>query len=205
MSRVCVGCRPGGTCELAVQVLACQAALLQEVGRGCECCPASGPLAGMVRYRVVARKSPFWVPGGGRTAAGVGVLAGVSSCLHPPRPGAQLPSCLITGAIRKWDCPAPLPGIASASAGAFWRGTHGTTHAAAPDVPRVKALQAMTLVMGSRTAPGLMTPAAWRWLGAMQSFGSVPAGRPGFLCGQWLLLVPVLLSRHSSCEEGHSS
>lgn len=200
---VCMGCRPGGTCEPAVQVLACQVALLQEMGKGYECYPVTGPLAGMVQYRVVACKCPFWVPRGGRTAAGAGVCwQGVSSCLHPLHPGARLPSCLLAGlmtsAIRKWDCPAPLPGIASASLGAFRRGTRGTTRTTAPDVPRVKALQAMTLVMGSRTAPGLMSPAVWQWLGTM-------AGRRGFPCGQWLLLIPVLLSRHSSCKECCSS
>lgn len=202
-----MGCRPGGTCEPAVWVLACQTALLQGMRRGCECCPGSGPLAGVVRYCVVARKCPFWVPEGGRT--GAGVLAGGE--LLPPSPAPRssssfLPAGLMTSAVRKWDCPAPLPGIAPASTAAFRRRTHGTTHATAPDVPRVKTLQAMTLVTGPRDAPGPMSPAAWWWLVATHGFGSVPAGRLGFPCGRWLLLVPVLLSCHSSCsKEGCSS
>lgn len=173
-------CRPGGTCEPAVWVLACQTALLQSMQRGCECCPGLGPLGGVARYCVMARQCPFWVPGSGRM--GAGMLAGGE--LLPPSPVSRtssscLPVSLTTSAIRKWDCPAPRPGIASASTAAFWRGTHGTTHAAVLDVPRVKALQAMTLVMGPCDAPCPMSPAAWWWLRATHAFGSVPVGRPG--------------------------
>lgn len=155
----CGGCRPGGT--------------NRSRGRG-----------GAVRDSccVVDCKCPFWVPGRGRMVADLSAVSCLSCCFHPLRPGD--PSHLVTGAGRNWDRPAPLPGAASANAAAFWRGTHGTTHSTAPDVPGVLALWAMVPVTSQ-------VPHLLRGGGSGPSTAS--AVRLGLPSTQWLLLIPILL------------